>query len=224
MIRVVCPSCGSKLNAKDKHGGATKPCPKCGQPIYVPVPEGVESLPANVDNLPSVPVEEPHPAQFGLIGNKQRLQSHVLERLNRHNRYWICDSNHVIATWANDGKGWLIKSNTGMVSASRYREKVPCEGNFVLVELKMQTAAEGMKLQGITAYKLPLRWAIPAIAEGDDAICAKIAGFGTLSKEVKSVIRLALKEHFMYEIWEHATKVLEFLNSPDFHTHSVEDA
>jgi hypothetical protein len=174
--------------------------------------------------MPSIPVEEPDSSQFGLIGNKQRLQSHVLERLNRHNRYWICDSAHVLATWANDGKGWLLKTNLGMVSASRNREKVPCEGNYVLVELKMETPAEGMKLRGITAYKLPLRWALPAIAEGDDAICAKIAGYGTLSKEVKGVIRLALKEHFMYEIWEGATKVLEFLNSPDAHTHSVENS
>jgi hypothetical protein len=47
---------------------------------------------------------------------------------------------------------------------------------------------------------------------------------GTLSKEQKGVIRLALKEHFMYEIWEGATKVLEFLNSPDAHTHSVENS
>jgi hypothetical protein len=151
MIRVVCPSCGSKLSAKDKHAGRTKPCPKCGQPIFVPVPDGVESL-------PQIPVEEPDSSQFGLVGNKQ------------------------------------------------------------------ETPAEGMKLKGITAYKLPLRWALPAIAESDDAICAKIAGYGTLSKEVKGVIRLALKEHFMYEIWEGATKVLEFLNSPDAHTHGVENS
>jgi hypothetical protein len=215
MIRVVCPSCGSRLSAKDKHAGRTKPCPKCGQPILVPVPEGIESQ-------PSIPVEEPDPAQFGLIGNKQRLLSHVLERLNRHYRYWICDSTHVVATWAYDGKGWQLKTNMGMVSASRNREKVPCEGNFVLVELKMETPAEGGKLKGIIAYKLPLRWALPAIAEGDDAICAKITGYGTLSKEQKAVIRLALKEHFMYEIWEGATKVLEFLNSPDAHSHGAE--
>jgi len=216
MIRIVCPSCGSKLNAKDKHAGKTKPCPKCGQPIYVMVPEGVEVL-------PSMPVDEPAPAQFGLLGNKQRLQSHFLDRLNRHNRYWICDSAHVVATWAQDGKGWLLKTNAGMVSAARNREKVPCEGNFVLVELKMETIEEGMKLRGITAYKILQRWALPTIAEGDDAICAKIAGYGTLSREQKSVIRLALKEHFMYEIWEGATKVLEFLNSPDAHTHGVEN-
>jgi hypothetical protein len=217
VIRVVCPSCGSKLKAEDRHAGRNKPCPKCGQRIYIPVPEGIEPL-------PSLPVEEPHPAQYGLVGNKQRLQSHALERLNRHYRYWICDQAHVIATWAYDGKGWQIKTNAGMVSASRNREKVPCEANCVLVELRMETPAEGGKLKGIAAYKLPARWALPAIAEGDDAICAKITGHGTLSKEVKGVIRLALKEHFMYEIWEHATKVLEFLNSPDFHTHSVDNA
>ena len=179
MIRVVCPSCGSRLSAKDKHAGQTKPCPKCGQPIYVPVPEGVESL-------PPVPVEEPHPAQFGLVGNKQRLQTHVLERLNRHNRYWVCDSAHVIATWANDGKGWQLKTNAGMVSASRNREKVPCEGNFVLVELKMETPAEGMKLVGIGAYKLPLRWALPAIAESDDAICARSPGTARCRKKSRA--------------------------------------
>jgi hypothetical protein len=216
MIRVVCPSCGSKLNAKPKLAGRTKQCPSCSQPIYIPVPEGME--------LPAVPVEEPPPAQLGLIGNKQRLQSHLLEKLNKRNRYWICDSAHVIATWANDGKSWMLKTNTGMVSASRYREKVPCEGNFVLIELKMETAEEGMKLKGITAYKIPQRWALPTIAEGDDVICTKITGYGTLSKEQKGVIRLALKEHFMYEIWEGATKVLEFLNSPDAHTHSVENS
>lgn len=111
-----------------------------------------------------------------------------------------------------------------MVSAARNKEKVPCEGNFVLVELEMETIEEGMKLRGITAYKIPQRWALPAITEGDDAICAKISGYGTLSKDQKSVIRLALKEHFMYEIWEGATKVLEFLNNADAHTHNVENS
>jgi hypothetical protein len=217
MIRVVCPSCGSRLNAKDKHAGKTKPCPKCGQPIYIMVPEGMEVLPA-------IPLDEPDPDQFGLIGNKQRLSSHGLDKLNRHYRYWICNSSHVIATWAGDGKGWQLKTNAGMISASRNREKVPCEGNFTLVELKMETTAEGTKLRGITAYKLPMRWALPAIAESDDAICAKVSGYGTLSKEQKGVIRLALKEHFMYEIWESATKVLEFLNSPDAHSHGTDNA
>lgn len=217
MIRVVCPSCGSKLNAKDKLAGQTKPCPGCNQPIYIPVPEGM-IVP------PSIPVEEPPPTQQGLLGNKQHLMSHVLTRLNKRNRYWICDSARVIATWANDGKSWQLKTNAGMVSASRNREKVPCEGNFVLIELEMATVDQNMKLQGITTYKIPQRWALPTIAEGDDVICTKITGYGTLSKEHKSVIRLALKEFFMYEIWEGATKVLEFLNNADAHTHKVENS
>jgi hypothetical protein len=215
MIRVTCSSCGTKLNAKEKIAGQTRPCPKCGQPIYITVPEGVEIL-------PSVPLEEPDPTQVGLTGNRQRLMSqHLLDRLNRHYRYWVCDSTHVIALWANDGKGWVLKTNAGMISAARNREKVPCEGNFVLIELKLGTVEEGLKLQGITAYKIPQRWALPTIAEGDDVICTKIAGYGTLTREQKSVIRLALKEHFMYEIWEGATKVLEFLSNPDTHSHSA---
>lgn len=217
MIRVVCPSCGSKLNAKDKLAGQTKSCPGCSQPIYIPVPEGM-IVP------PSIPVEEPQPNQLGLVGNKQRLQSHALTRLNKRYRYWICDSSHVIATWTNDGRSWQLKTNAGMVSAARNREKIPCEGNFVLIELEMATGEQGMKLQGITAYKVPPRWALPTIAEGDDIICTKITGYGTLTKDQKSVIRLALKEHFMYEVWEGATKVLEFLNNADAHTHNVENS
>lgn len=103
MIRVVCSSCGTKLNAKDKLAGRTRACPKCGQPIFITTPEGIESL-------PSIPIDEPDPGQPGLLGNKIRLPSqHLLDRLDRNNRYWICDSAHVIATWANDGKGWLLK-------------------------------------------------------------------------------------------------------------------
>lgn len=175
--------------------------------------------------MPSIPLDEPDAAQLGLIGNKESLPSqHVLKRLDRHNRYWICDSAHIIATWANDGKGWMLKTTAGMISAARNQDQVPNQGNFVLVELKMTSGDEGLRLRGIATYQLPSRWALPAIIEGDDRICEKITGYGSLTKEQKSVIRLALREQFMHEIWEGATKVLEYLHNADYHTHIVENA
>ena len=35
MIRVTCPHCGSKLNAKDELAGQTRKCPKCAQPVRI---------------------------------------------------------------------------------------------------------------------------------------------------------------------------------------------
>src|SRR3989304_8764101 len=119
MILIICPGCGSKLDAKDRLVGQTRSCPKCGQPIMITAPEGIEQI-------PSLPLEEPDATQFGLIGNKQSLPSqHLLKKLDRNNRYWICDHAHVIATWANDGKGWMLKTTSGMINAMRNREKVP---------------------------------------------------------------------------------------------------
>ncbi|HEY4759545.1 MAG TPA: hypothetical protein VIH42_03095 [Thermoguttaceae bacterium] len=217
MIRIICPSCGSKLNAKPKLVGQTRPCPKCRKPVVIVAPEAV-------DEQQSIPLDESDPARFGLGSKKGLPSQHVLKKLDRNNRYWICDHAHIIATWANDGKGWMLKTNSGMINAMRNREKVPNQGNFVLVELKIDAAEAGMKLRGITTYNLPARWALPAITEGDNQICNKITGYGTLTKEQKGVIRLAIRDQFMHEIWEGAAKVLEYLNNADAHTHSVAEA
>src|SRR3972149_4924976 len=200
MIRIICPSCGSKLNAKPKLVGQTRPCPKCRKPVVIVAPEAV-------DEQQSIPLDESDPARFGLGSKKGLPSQHVLKKLDRNNRYWICDHAHVIATWANGGKGWMLKTTSGMISASRNRDKVPNQGNFVFVELKMAPPETGMKLQGITTYQLSNRWALPSITEGDDRICGKITGYGSLTKPQKCVIRLAIREQFMHEIWEDATKV-----------------
>ena len=45
MIRVICPTCKSTLNAKDKLAGQTRKCPKCGQPVLIGEPDAsAESL------------------------------------------------------------------------------------------------------------------------------------------------------------------------------------
>ncbi|MGW8257604.1 MAG: hypothetical protein ACWGMZ_08975, partial [Thermoguttaceae bacterium] len=153
MIRIICPSCGSKLNAKKKLIGKNRPCPKCGQPIFITSPDGSEAM-------PSPSADEPD-AALGHMGNKKLLPSHnLLTRLDRNNRYWICDHAHIVATWANDGKGWLLKTTSGMVNAARNRDQIPTRGNFVLVELNMEIGEEGLRLQGISSYALPPQWAL----------------------------------------------------------------
>lgn len=71
MIRIICPGCGSKLNAKEKLVGQTRPCPKCGQPIMIATPEGHEQMPA-------LPLDEPDAAQLGLLGNKKADRKSVV--------------------------------------------------------------------------------------------------------------------------------------------------
>lgn len=39
MIRLTCPVCQSKLNAKEGLAGQTRKCPKCGNPLVIPATE-----------------------------------------------------------------------------------------------------------------------------------------------------------------------------------------
>ena len=59
MIRVTCPHCGSKLNAKDDLIGQMRKCPKCAQPLIVvadrPPPAGETAVPPGPDNPPERP-------------------------------------------------------------------------------------------------------------------------------------------------------------------------
>jgi hypothetical protein len=216
MIQIICPHCGTKLRAKPHLEGEVRPCPKCGEPITILIAEDHEQL-------PSIPLEEPAPDAAHLLSNKERLPATVhLERLDRQNRYLICDRAHVFAAWANDGKGWMLKTLSGMVLASRNADKLPKEGTFTLVELKLRNTEEGLRLAGLMTFELEKRWALMCLAEGDDVICHRIAGKGTLNKEQKNMLRLTLRDMFMPEVWQHAAAVLEFLNNADFHSHGVE--
>ena len=104
MIRVTCPHCGSKLNAKDELAGQTRKCPKCAQPFVV-VPDPPPTL-AEVAVAP--PPDDP-PAKSA---SEEALPSLDLpERLNRDSHYLICDRAHLVAIWQNDGRGWMLKTN-----------------------------------------------------------------------------------------------------------------
>jgi hypothetical protein len=224
MIQVTCPHCGSKLNAKDELAGQTRRCPKCRSPIIIAATPA--AAPSNGEALPG-DGRLGTPASSG-VGTTQiavpegSLPSHrYLERLNRHYVYLICDRSNVVAQWENNGQGWSFRSHTGMVNAARNQQLLPSQGKFQLVEVKMSTTDEGTRLTGLTCYQLADRWALNALARGDDAIVGRIEGHVGLSREQKNAVRTALKERFMHEVWQHAQAVSEFLSSADYHSHEV---
>jgi hypothetical protein len=215
MIRIICPHCGSKLNAKEKLLGESRPCPKCKEPVKIAILE-------DHTKLPSIPLEEPDENLPHLLGNKAPLPSvRLLERLGRNFRYLICDRTGVIAAWANDGQGWTLKTNAGMAPVTRNPETLPTQGDFKLVELKLESREAGLHLLGLAMYQLAQRWALTCLDEGDDRICERVTGHGSLNREQKFAIRRTLRENFMPEVWEHAKEVLDFLANNDYHSHGV---
>ena len=211
MIRVVCPSCRAQIDAKDRLLGQTRNCPRCNASILI-VP--AEEPTPSPDSAATVAVR---PSAEG-ISQPTIREAETPTRLVRLNRYLICDSSKVIAAWENNGQGWRLKTDHGFVSAARNRDKIPGEGDFRLVELKMGPVAEDLRLHGIRVYQLARRWALAGLARGDDPICKSITGLGSLVRAQKDSVRQHLGEQFMRTIWGDATAVLDYLAKDDYHS------
>jgi hypothetical protein len=214
MIRVRCPQCGSKLNAKDELAGQTRKCPKCAQPVLI-----VADSTAAPDSIAG---GETSSDQHIQLASEEHLPSPDRpERLNRESHYLICDRTRLVAAWENNGDGWMLKTTAGFVNAKRNRDSLPAQGDFKLVELKFTTTPEGKRLAGLASYQLGAHWALTALDQGDEAILGKITGPGCLNKDQKNVVRQALREQFMRQVWEKAAAVLEYLGNADYHSPGV---
>jgi hypothetical protein len=207
MIRVTCPNCGSKLNAKDELAGQTRKCPKCAQPVRIIA----DAAMANEAADPHVEVSSDEGLPI----------VDLLERLNRQSHYLVCDKTHVVATWENNGGGWMYRAGSGFISAKRARESLPSQGDFMLVELKFAMTAEGKRLAGLATYQLATRWALTMLDQGDDALLAKVAGMGALNRDQKNAVRQALKDQFMRQVWSDSTAVIDYLANADYHSSEV---
>jgi hypothetical protein len=215
MIRVTCPNCGSKLNAKDELAGQTRKCPKCAQPVRIVTDaDGQSEQPIPID--PTASDQHIHAATEGHLPSQ-----HLPERLNREHHYLICDKTHLVATWENNGHGWMLRTGAGFISAKRNHDKLPSQGDFKLIELKFDLTPEGKRLTGVTAYQLAPRWALTTLDQGDDLVLDKIAGHGFLNRDQKYVVRHALKDQFMRQVWENSTAVLDYLGNTDYHSSGV---
>jgi len=217
MIRLTCPVCQSKLNAKEGLSGQTRKCPKCGNPLVIPAVE----TPPEVEGL--IILDEPGMSPDDGVGATSITplpaslpHAPTPERLNRQNRYLICDRTSVFATWQNNGQGWMLRTRTGGVSAVRNPERLPAQGNFTFVELALGVTDQGPRLTGLHCFKLAEHWALTTLDQGDDRIVSRITGQTHLGKEQKVAVRQYLAEAFMREVWQDAREVLDYLTNADY--------
>lgn len=228
-IAIVCPHCSARLNAKVALIGQRRPCPKCKNEILIAPAATAENDPAARPTLGAAANNgRSGSSGEGGLANQiataaaEGLPSHrFLIRLNRHHLYYICDRSKVFASWENNGQGWQVRAQSGMVSAVRNQHLLPQQGDFRLVEIHAEHTPDGIRLRGLTCYRLADRWALRSLARGDDEIVEKIIDHAGLSREQKNAIRLALRERFMHEVWQHAGPLTDFLGNADYHTHQV---
>ena len=214
MIRLTCPSCDRKLNAKPELAGQMRKCPNCGQPIRIPVEAAVAA--------PASGAPDDAPAEHLIAISEEHLPFfHRPERLNRESAYLICNRTALVATWENNGSGWMLKTISGFIPAKRNHDQIPSQGDFQLIELTFVTLPEGRRLTGLHFYQLASRWALNSLDQGDDAVLERVVGHGRLDKDQKNVVRQFLRDHFMRPIWQDAKAVLEYLASDDHQSHGV---
>ena len=140
----------------------------------------------------------------------------------RHYRYLIFDGERVVATWENNGQGWMIRSGLGFICVTRNPDKLPTQGTFVLVELRLDVTEVGLRLHGILAYRLARRWALPELIKSDEAILRKVEGFGALNKSQKFSLCHYVREQFMREVWTSISEVHDYLTNGDYHSPGVD--
>ncbi len=212
MIRVTCPNCQSKLNAKEKLAGQTRKCPKCGTSVPIPDPD----IPIE-DSKPEADAE-PRPA----AGAATLLSVEVPEQLDATSRYLICDRTKVVALWRSDGRGWMLKTRQGLIGATRNRDQLPGRGDYFLVLVKLESGGQSIRLKGLTAYQLS-PWAMASIEKGEQKILESITDFTGLGREQKMAVRQSIMEQFMYETWQDAKRVLEYLGNADYHSPGADE-
>jgi DNA-directed RNA polymerase subunit M/transcription elongation factor TFIIS len=226
MLRITCPNCQSSLNAKEKLIGQTRNCPKCQHPVLIEAPDSGSADPVEKtaslttegmdDETPTIHVE-PRDEGEGLA--QVTAIADAVTELKSPNKYVICDRQRIIAVW--EGDGWQLKTPTGLISAKRNTEQIPALGVFRLVELRVTRTSDAIYLTGIVCHELAARWALPAIARGDNQILEKIVGPSGLTRDQKQLVRRYLQETFMPDVWRHNDAIGEYLASPDQHTQGV---
>jgi hypothetical protein len=149
---------------------------------------------------------------------------HPPKHLARLNCYYICDKAHVVATWENNGQGWMVRTDFGFAGAVRNQDALPAQGDFRLVELEMVLVGGMFRLRGLKVYQLARRWALTNLARGDDAILKTVTGPGGLLREQKHAVRQQLKTRFMRDVWADSLAVLDYLGNADYHSPGAMDS
>jgi hypothetical protein len=218
VIRLTCPDCQTRLNARAALAGQTRKCPKCGTPIQIP-----EAAEDELDDLDGLDEAAPDQHVHDLL-EEELPHIAIPERLNRLNHYFVCDKRHIFATWQDNAKGWMIRAGAGFIAARRHKEELPNEGEFQLVEMVLDHTDEGLRLSGIRVLDLSKRYATLALERGDNAILEKVVGPGSLNREQKNAVRDRMAKLFMPEVWRSCRKVMDYLANEDYHSPGTEPA
>jgi hypothetical protein len=218
MIRVICPNCLSKLTAKDELVGQVRKCPKCAHPVEIIAPAATED---DGDLAKAEQSGDASPAQESASVSDGLPKPDLPKRLNRENIYLICGRTSLVACWENKGRGWLLKTDAGLVTAKRNSDQLPANGDFKLIELRFDKTPEGRRLVGLRVYQLAHQWAMTVLDQDEDQVMERVVGTGSLNREQKNAVRQALKDQYMRPVWEHATNILEYLGNADYHSSEV---
>ncbi len=204
-IRIVCKSCGSKIDAKDELLGQTRRCPKCRNPILIQ-PEPVQTSVGTVD------VKSPE------IDVNEHLK---VRRLRPDNLYVVLGTDREIAYWkANEG--WFVNVGNGFEAIKRAPDKLPDVGSFVLVQGYVAQTAEGRRLKGLRFSKLSGRGVLKPLVYGSEAdILEKANESAVPTGAQKRMLLQHIRKHYFFEFTDDAPEIIEYLQGFDSHSHEV---
>ena len=172
MIACLCPGCGSKLSAQEDSAGRTMLCPACGAAVEVPAAAGT---------VPLAGPETPEPRIHTVEAHKLPPLD-APARLDRQSHYLICGDTDLAACWQNNGRGWMLHTDFGFISATLNPDQLPSQGNFKLVELKLKMTDAGLGLDDLAVYQLADRWALTNLDRNDDRILNAVVGRAGLGR------------------------------------------
>lgn len=208
MIRHQCPHCGAKLKTTTELAGRQGRCPTCLGVVDVPdVAGAVDYLAPSRAELGSLALsdddEAPLPtAVADVVPDTAGLEFKPPELLGRYNHYLICNGKEVVATWEEDGKGWMVRVKDGFVRASSNPAQTPSMGTFVLIEIAIEVEGPIKRLTGVHAYSIPAAIALSRLGKSDHAILACLEGRTTMSDRQKALARQRVNAKFLPSIWE----------------------
>ena len=127
MIPCVCPGCGSKLEAKNRLAGRTRKMSEVRR-------SGGSARPAAGCPCP-MPLPRP---PFTTLTPPAFLRCTSRRGWTASNHYVICDPARAVAVWENNGKGWMLKTDAGLASATAQPRATPLGGRFQADRVEVQ--------------------------------------------------------------------------------------
>ncbi len=216
-IRVICGSCGSKIDAKDELRGQTRRCPKCRQPILIEPaaqPQASKSQPVKAAQ------SQARPANAASDAASPATEGLKMRRLRPDDLYFVVGSDKLVAYWKS-GEGWMLNVGNGFSQVKRSPGLIPDLGEFVLAEGRVAQTDNGRRLKGLRFWSLTGRGVLLALGRAETEILEK-AQFPTVpSGSQKRFILDQIRKLYFRDFTDDALEIVEFLTSFDSHSQSV---